>query len=412
MNKWLDEQNISEEAISVFKESLVCYGAQAWRSSLLMSYVGFLTIIRDRILEASPPVGFTVLAWEQKGRDLRNPDKWDANAFSCTQQKSPEPLFLVTDDLRHQVTFWKNRRNDCAHSKPNLITEGHVESFYSFLISNSSKFVVNGSRNSVLGLIKDHFNPDKTPPNTPLDYLINKVNTSVEQSELGDFIDDVLSFFDDNRTRFENITGAMNQNKINFIDASYRLGSTDFKASIMSKLVDLPELIVEVLRKNSQFTNELNGHAQLVRILWRRHLFLSERNDSNILCSMLNNNLIPQGELDEVFEIVFEKDIQPNELELMTLTTNGFHDFVRDKIDSGVFRNFAEANSARKHIIGYFDSTELDATLCNKLYDDFDQTWVADDLASAFNRYFSENSHKVAEYKSHGLECPRELRGL
>lgn len=412
MKKWLDEQNISEEAVSIFEESMICYGAQAWKSALLMSYVGFLTIVRERILGALTPVGFPQTAWEQKGRDLRNPDKWDANAFSCTQQRSPSQIFLVSDDLRHQVEFWKNRRNDCAHSKPNLITEGHVESFYSFLISNSSKFVVNGSRNGVFELLVDHFNPDKTPLNTPLDNLISKINISVEQSELDGFIDDVFLFFDGNRTRFENVTGTMNQNKISFIDSTYRLGSSEFKAAILSKLKVLPELTVEVLRKNIQFSNELNGQPQLVRTLWRRHLFQNDRNDCNVLCSMLNNGLIPQAELNEVFEKVFAIDIQPNELELMTLIDQGFHDFVRTKIDEGVFRKFVEANSARKHIISYFDSIELDDALCKKLYDDFHQTWVADDLASAFNQYFSGNAHKIAEYQRHGLDRPKELSGL
>lgn len=412
MRKWIDEQDISEEAKSIFEESLICYGAQAWRSALLMSYVGFLTIVRDRILSAPIPTGFPETAWAQRGRDLRNPDKWDANAFSCTQQKSPAQIFLVSDDLRHQVEFWKNRRNDCAHSKPNLITEGHVESFYSFLISNSSKFVVNGSRNSLLGLIKDHFNPDKTPLDTPMDDLILKVNTSVEQSELGDFIDDVFSYFDSNRTRFENVTGAISRNKVGFIDAIYRLGSSDVKSVTLGKLTSLPDLTVEVLRKNNQFTNELNGQPQLVRTLWRRHFFKNSMNDYGVLCSMLNNGLIPAQQLDEVYEVIFAVDIQPNELELMTLVSHGFHTFVRAKIDNCVFRDFAYANSARKHIISYFDSIELDETLCERLYEDFNNTWVADDLASAFNSYFSENPHKVTEYQAHGRTCPRGLRGL
>lgn len=412
IKQWLDEQEISEEAKSVFEESLICYNSKAWRSALLMSYVGFLTIVRDRILSASMPSGFPEPAWEQKGRDLRNPDKWDANAFSCTQQKSPAPIFVVSEDLRHQVEFWKNRRNDCAHSKPNLITAGHVESFYSFLISNSSKFVVNGSRNSLLGRIKDHYNPDKTPINTPVDELIVSLNTSVESSELDDFIDEIFVYLDSTKTSYEVMTGAICGNKVQFIEAIYRLGSADVKSVTLNKLLVSPELALSVLRKNNQFSNEFTGQPALIRTIWRSHLFKSNMNDFGLLCSLINNGLIPQAQMNEVFEIVFEVDIQPNNLEQRTLELNDFNIFVRSKIDNGIFRNFSAANSARKHIISYLDSITLDDAICARIYDDFNNSWVADDLASALNSYFAENPNKVSEYQAHGRNCPSGLNGL
>ena len=412
IKRWLDEQEISEEATSIFEESLICYNSKAWRSALLMSYVGFLTIVRDRILSASMPSGFPDSAWNQKGRDLRNPDKWDTNAFSCTQQKSPAPIFIVSDDLRHQVEFWKNRRNDCAHSKPNLITAGHVESFYSFLVSNSSKFVVNGSRNSLLGRIKDHYNPDKTPMNTPVDELIVSLNTSVESAELDDFIDEIFVYLDSTKTSYEVITGAICGNKVKFIEAIYRLGSTEVKSVTLGKLLASPELALSVLRENTQFSNELIGQPELIRTIWRNHLFRNNMNDFGVLCSLINNGLIPIQQMNEVFEVVFEVDIQPNSLEQRVLELNDFSAFIRSKIDDGIFRNFSAANTARRHIISYLDSITLDDAICEKIQNDFHNSWVADDLASALNSYFAENPSKVAEYQTHGLNCPSGLNGL
>lgn len=412
IKQWLDEQDISEEAMSIFEESLICYNSQAWRSALLMSYVGFLTIVRDRILSASMPSGFPESAWAQRGRDLRNPEKWDAIAFSCTQQKNPAPIFIVSDDLRHQVEFWKNRRNDCAHSKPNLITAGHVESFYSFLVSNTSKFVVNGSRSSLLDQIENHFNPDKTPVNTPVDSLIIKLNTSVETSEFYDFINDLFEYFDNNKSTYESLTGAISNNKVKFIEGIYQLGNSDAKSATLNNLISSPELAVAVLRKNNQFSNEFSGHAQFVRTIWRSHLFRNGMNDFGVLSSLINNGLIPLEQMNEVFEKIFEVDIQPSVLEQRTIESHGFHDFVRSKINNGTFRNFSEANNARKHIITYLDSIILDDELCEKIYDDFQNTWVADDLASALNSYFAANQHKVAEYQVHGRSCPSGLAGL
>lgn len=412
IREWIDEQDISEEARSILEESLICYRSQAWRSALLMSYVGFLTIVKDRILNATIPNGFPETAWAQRGRDLRNPDKWDANTFSCTQQRAPAEIFIISDDLRHQVEFWKNRRNDCAHSKPNLITAGHVESFYSFLISNASKFVVNGSRNSLFALIQDHFNPDKTPLDAPINNIISMLNNSVEQAELNDFLTEVFTWFDQNMSHYEQITGSISSNKIKFIDGIFNFGSNFTRAATLTALLSSPDLVVAILRRNNQFSNELSGRDQLIRSIWRGHLFTRGMNDFSVLCSLINNGLIPIAQHNEVFERIFSIDIQPNEIERLTLYSNGFGAFIRRKIDNHVFRNFHEANRAKKHIVGYLSRIILDRELCIILHDDFEHQYVADELANALNNYFSENTEKVSEYQTHGISAPSHLSAL
>ena len=66
---------------------------------------------------------------------------WDSSAFDATQQQKPAPIFVVPDDLRRQVEFWKDRRNDCAHSKDNKITPAYVEALHAFIESNLNNIV-------------------------------------------------------------------------------------------------------------------------------------------------------------------------------------------------------------------------------------------------------------------------------
>jgi hypothetical protein len=65
----------------------------------------------------------------------------DAATFDATQHKNPAPIFAIDQELRDQVKFWKDRRNDCAHSKQNQIIAAHCEAFYAFVRSTLNRFI-------------------------------------------------------------------------------------------------------------------------------------------------------------------------------------------------------------------------------------------------------------------------------
>jgi hypothetical protein len=140
---WLSSQKISATAEGLFKESIVCYKASAYRAALLLSYVGLQTIIKDRLLSANCPSSIPAGQWAGIIRNLTDDDRWDSQVYGAIQMKSPASIFGISDDLRNQITYWRNRRNDCAHSKQNEINFPHVETFWLFIKSNLAKLVVN-----------------------------------------------------------------------------------------------------------------------------------------------------------------------------------------------------------------------------------------------------------------------------
>ena len=113
---WLSSQKISATAESLFKESVVCYKASAYRAALLLSYVGLQTIIKDRLLSANCPSSIPAGQWAGIIRNLTDDDKWDSQVYDAIQMKSPASIFGISDDLRNQIAYWRNRRNDCALS--------------------------------------------------------------------------------------------------------------------------------------------------------------------------------------------------------------------------------------------------------------------------------------------------------
>ena len=44
--KWLEENEIPEEAVALFSESIHCYKDSAYRSAFIMSYIAFQNILK------------------------------------------------------------------------------------------------------------------------------------------------------------------------------------------------------------------------------------------------------------------------------------------------------------------------------------------------------------------------------
>ena len=133
--EWILSQEISADAKDLISEAIVCYKANANRAALLFSYLCFQTIIRDRMLNANRPDNIPEGMWTDILKKLRNEDTWDQTVFDNLQRQQPKEIFILNDDIRNQITYWKNRRNDCAHSKNNIIGVSHVdEKFLVFIV--------------------------------------------------------------------------------------------------------------------------------------------------------------------------------------------------------------------------------------------------------------------------------------
>jgi hypothetical protein len=96
---WLSSQKISQTADSLFHEAITCYKASAYRASLLLSYVGFQTVVKDRILLATCPTGISQAQWTNIRKNLIDDDKWETQAFDTVQTTKPASIFGLSDDI-------------------------------------------------------------------------------------------------------------------------------------------------------------------------------------------------------------------------------------------------------------------------------------------------------------------------
>ena len=72
IEQWIDENTFSLNVLDLFKESTICYKNSAYRASLLLSYLGFLTIIKDKLNTSKKPDSFNEVDWRNKIRAINN----------------------------------------------------------------------------------------------------------------------------------------------------------------------------------------------------------------------------------------------------------------------------------------------------------------------------------------------------
>jgi len=403
IEKWLDSQKLSLEANSCFKESFTCYRIGANKAALLFSYLGFMNVIRGRIISAVRPAGIPGSLWEDVHKKIKSPEVWDKITFEAIQRKKPTPIFVIPDDLRHQVEFWKNRRNDTAHSKDNKITSAYVETFYAFIESNLNKFAVNGSRAQMLRHIQEFYDPSLTPPDSDIKPVIKEISNAVFPAELPSFLLDASRNFDEIRDPIEIMLNKVSDQKLHFLNAIFLYGSPELTSACNELLRSDEELLIAFLRAYPEKTVILEGYPELLRKLWHNYLFITSANDFPIIASLFRNRLIPSKQIGECLRHIISKGISdvPNDLDNATLEENGFYRQLEDiLINTRKFSNFEWANKSKSIVVKHIAEHPISVELARIIYDTFYSEFHPWHMASHLDKLFSTNSEKLNEYIS------------
>jgi len=331
---WLESQQLDQESSSNFTESFVCFKVGAYKAALLFAYLGFMGVVRARISSANAPAGLTAAEWATIQNNVRSAETWDKAVFTAIQKKQTHPIFLVADDLRHQTAYWKDRRNDCAHSKANKIVAAHVEAFYAFLESNLSKFVVNGSRPATVARILNFYNPSITPPGLPIAPIIQDVPHAVAVNELDAFLTELAVEFDNRRNAVEQALNQESKQKQAFLSGVFQFGTDDLKDAGSRHLAAHAVVAVAFLRAYPQHAPALGGFPANIRQLWHDFLFTTSNDDFPLFATLLRTGLIPQAEVQEAVRRIVSRSHSsvPTGLDEDTLRQSGFF----DEIERGI----------------------------------------------------------------------------
>lgn len=153
------ENNISDNAIEIVREAVICYKAGAYRSAYLMFYLAFKLTIRDRIINGSKPDEISDDCWNnQIISDLTNDDKWESKLNNIMQATIDNPTkeigkifkFNNLNRIKNRYEYWKNIRNSCAHAKEEHITASTVEQFWNYMKDDLAEYYVLGGKKYLL----------------------------------------------------------------------------------------------------------------------------------------------------------------------------------------------------------------------------------------------------------------------
>lgn len=406
--KWLRNHDVQSEAKELFEESIICYKALAYRASLLFSFLGFQTIIKHRIIKSKAAKDYSDGEWDQIRRELQNDDLWDKKIISLISNKK-KPIFNISEDLRDQYNFWKNRRNDCAHAKGNTISYPHVESFWLFIQSNLTKFVVHGGMKFILEEISDYYNPVFTPPETPIDPIVQQIPTAIEIDEYSDFLTQLKSF---TLERYPQPFKVLDDEIAKVWYRQFELPEV-YCEILIEFLTEESGFCLDILRRKSSIIRYFHGRETFIRELWRSKFKVSD--DYKILISLLRNKLIPRDQLEEAYEHVFntiDSDIFGTEykwngmfndisdIDKLTLIQQGFFKTFYEKAFVGetIAHNFNWGNRNKEIVMYYISQIDLDEKIVNAINNALDSAYPPFKLRDELEELYTLKPHLLEKH--------------
>ncbi|WP_337020335.1 hypothetical protein [Oceanobacillus massiliensis] len=419
---WIHNQDISEDAQILFDEAFMCYRVGAYRASLLMSYLGFMKALRDRLLNSDTPDLYHEEDWKKKRNDLRDDKVWEETVFTTINEKHKKlgKVFLINNDLIEEVSYWRKKRNDCAHAKDSIIGNSHVESFWLFLESNLAKFVVNGGKQALLLKIKKHFDPKFTKPGTDFYYLINDLPLVVRQGELSELLQEIYSgyvsldaFANEEQKSFWNEIAYSPNDALNKAFLEFVVSNEDTFVSFIEMFPDRLILCTE--------------EKELIRLLWKDFLFKKIGNYSetfwDIAITLLRNKLIPEDEIAGFIRRLVQNinaASLPNPEQTTILKKFGLFKAIKDTIfSSGILNKkyvgYDNANKNASKIIYYLKNETLDIDVVRELNTLFKSysfghlygkmmKWIEENppIIDHFGEIANENNLSLAEFFTKG----------
>ena len=320
--------------------------------------------------------------------------------------KAPRDLFYVDDQLRDEMKYWKDRRNDCAHFKNNVIGAPHIEAFWLYMRSSLGRWVPKGSMNDILDRIARHYDPNFTPRGADVSRLVGMMPQAVPPDKIGSFFDELVRVLT-RTTGFPRRTTVDNEAISELINAIYYLLSTNIQDATSTWLCKQLELLLLVLRKHPTRSVILNNRHELVRYLWRDMLFNEDGNDLPLFASLLRNGIVPTDEINEAVSWVVDRvsgDV-PSETDDQTLQNFGFWRALRVKaFHDGRKGDFAWANPKAKLLSWTIERDAIDVELASTICRVFGQRTYPFEVRDAIKEMFARKPEKLVQVETKAAE--------
>lgn len=302
----------------ILNDAIRCYRNGIARPALMLSYIAFIHAVRDNLLKSDMPKGFNEPRWKACMSKLRQENAWDEQVISCIKCRDNPPYFELTDSLRDDVCYWRNRRNDCAHYKDSEITLSHVAAFWVFIMDNYNKFTPIGSLMQSVNDYKRHYNVSITPKGTSTEIIFKRLCLAIKTE------DDLLLFLKETDSCMEYEEQAQLLHDL--------LMDERHKAKVISLLTGkLKRVKMYLALKPADVSVILGNNPEMTRKFWYED-FMLFASSANVYVEMLRAKMIPQGEIKESLDMFLKHEYKRNAFYLdnpedfNVLKENGLYD--------------------------------------------------------------------------------------
>lgn len=367
--KWLEKNDIPEEAVDLFGESIHCYKVSAYRSAFIMSYIAFQNILKNRILSATnTPTGVNQTWWTDRCADLGNEDKWDSTVVDCVRRNNPNRVFLITSSAVAEYEAFRVIRNKCAHGKTGKIDYYHVESLWNFIEENFYRFVINGGKAGVLEDIQNHYDKTITPPGTDVSYIVDRIKLGILDTDLAQLIREIYEFCEQ-KNSFYNVLFSNRCPQIDLWDKLVNESNDQIQNKIIEFIInEKEEKICDFVGRYPSTADKFLSKNAFARKLWTG-LLKDCRYDTDgfwvLVDRIVRNNIVPANEKDDFNKLLFSSvgKYFPEKKKELLKQTNYFEILRKSLFDTTEYQypnGINRANSNCNAFLHYIDVFGLD----------------------------------------------------
>lgn len=379
--RYLDSQNFSDETMSLIDEGIKCYKIGAYRASFLMSYYFFLKVLKERLEQSkhTKPDSLDQSTWQGLLQKINDDTVWDQTVFETTQWKLADgrsKIYLINNDLREDMVYWRRKRNDCAHTKDNIISYPHVEAFWLFIQSNLNKFIVNGGRESLLNKYETHFDPVYTRPGEDYDYLVQPIPLVVNKRDIPELLKDIDEILE-NKSNFLYIedTESVYYSFWKVISCS---SNEDINKGFIEFITSSQDIFIKFITVYPEKFMMCTYKTQLIREFWKEKFFSREVKSSNgywdLAIILLENEIIDENDVSRFVRRLGlgGKYSRLTENQIDKLRVFDFFKYIKAYLFEGdlftqPYNGYNNANTNTNLIMFYLKNEQLDEVVVRSL---------------------------------------------
>ncbi|WP_180229286.1 hypothetical protein [Bacillus pseudomycoides] len=339
IEKFIGEVSFPKAALSFIDEGILCYKVGAYRSAYIMSYLFLLNVVKYRVLESSSiPNGITEGEWNAKKTQISNEDTWENKVFdlicAMDNSNSHSRYFKISKTRVAQMEYWRSLRNDCAHSKDNLIAAAHVESLWLFTQSILLKLVINGSKEFLMTELEDYFENVYFNDHNKAQQIVKSIPHLAENNNIVELLIEIHNVFKAKRNYSLNKPNGKGLEFWRAINDSGQIYLSDKFNEFLTSSNEIFSIFIAFFPE--RFTQCLNKRPIISHFINKElpdYLFFNYPNAVELLCKCLRNELIDTTNSQKLINNINSSDLkQLTSEQIILLKTHGYFEKIKNSM--------------------------------------------------------------------------------